>query len=948
MARKTTKTELFGKHPLAKAIEPIVEEWSKNNYPAVKGKEITWVTRELFKWWFTDDVHEGEKFHFCQKKAIESIVYCYEILGIPIVRDLFYEFANDLLKEQDNLRKAVEDIDYSRYGIKMATGTGKTWVMNAILIWQYWNKTKLNDPRFSSHFLLCAPGNIVYERLLDSFMGKIISNGKRSSLTSDLSKRLFMPDDWRDEFSLRVFKKEDLQEGSITTEMPFLLITNWHQLMDTTKQRTETKAEALGVEMKSDNISLRVERFMNLLTYNPDLIIINDEAHHVHSASNAEEKKWQESINAIRESIKESNKENLFVQFDFTATPFTVIGNKKKEYFPHIIYDFGLVEAMQNMLVKQIFIEKSNVLTSKIEKLPDNEKLMITAHKEGNEIIDLSEVQKHMIDVGLAKLKKLEQEFVALKIDKRPTMFVMANENEEADEIARHIKKRLNPSWNGDEKSEDIANREVVTLHSNKKDSLSEEDYTKLKTDVFESDKRDNPVRVIVSVLMLREGFDVRNVSVMVVLRRSDSDLLTEQVIGRGIRLMFPEEEYREDKIENYDRIKSKKPLINSYDLLFIVEHPKYNEIYDQLTQAGAIIASGNSIEVSLDSKSVLVSIDESRIKELDFSWPINLGHRTQEDIDFSYFPIEDLKKFPVSFETITPTQIIITDYHPDTKYRNEWELKESDFSYEYFLRSVVNEVIGTKKEFRTWISRYNTEVTEIVDEYLSEHIFGKMIDFNDSKNVDKLRNQELFDFIIKEIRENLMKFFQGKRGKEKIHAEWIKLSEFKDIRVKMEKAIETKKCLYPYVSFHYKGGFERRFAEGVLENDPLVESYVKLDQYIHRFSIPYISHMSGYLVPYYPDFIVKTKDEMLIVETKSEKDAKNDLDVKRKARAAQDYSRELSKIENNPETKQPKVWRYVLIPEDLFKELEGHGLKTMLSKCDSFLFSNVIIGRED
>jgi len=948
MARKSTKTELFGKHPLAKSIEPVVEEWAKNNYPAVNGKEITWVTRELLKWWFTEDIHEEEKFHFCQKKAIETIIYCYEILGIPVVKELFLEFAKNLLKEQDNLRKSVENLNYPKYGIKMATGTGKTWVMNAILLWQYWNKVKLNDSRFSSHFLLCAPGNIVYERLLDSFIGKVGPNGKRLHFTSDLSRRIFMPDEWRDEFSLRIFKKEDLQEGSIVTEIPFLLITNWHQLMDTTKQRTETKAEAIGVEIKSDNISLRVERFMNLLTYNPDLIVINDEAHHVHSASNAEEKRWQESINTLRESIKENNKENLFVQFDFTATPFTVIGNKKKEYFPHIIYDFGLVEAMQNMLVKQIFIEKSNILTSKIEKLPDNEKLMITAHKEGGEIIDLSEVQKHMIDVGLAKLKKLEQEFKELKIDKNPTMFVMASENEEADEIARHIKKKLHSSWNGDEKSENIANKEVVTLHSDKKDSLSEDDYKKLKNQVFESDNKDNFVRVIVSVLMLREGFDVKNVSVMVVLRRSDSDLLTEQVIGRGIRLMFPEKEYLEDKIENYERIKSKKPLINSYDLLFIVEHPKYNEIYDQLTQAGAIIASGNSIEVSLDSKSVLVSIDENRIPELDFSWPINLGHRTEEEIDFSYFPIEDLKKFPVSFDEITPTQIIITDYHPDTKYTKEWELKESDFSYEYFLRSVVNEVIGTKKEFRTWISRYNTEVTGIVDDYLSEHIFGKVIDFDEELNVEKLRNQELFDFILKEIRENLMKFFQGKRSKERIHAEWIKLSEFKDIRVKMEKSIETKKCLYPYVSFHYKGGFEKKFTEEVLENDSQIESYVKLDQYIHRFSILYISHMSGYLVPYYPDFIVKTKDEMLIIETKSEKDAKNDLDVKRKARAAQEYCRELSKIENAPKTKQPKIWRYVLIPENLFKELEGHGLKTILSKCDSFLFSNVMIGRED
>ena len=132
----------------------------------------------------------------------------------------------------------------------------------------------------------------------------------------------------------------------------------------------------------------------------------------------------------------EENENSLFIQYDFTATPFTIKG-KKKEFFSHVIYDFGLVEAMQNMLVKQIFIEKSSFLSNKIQQLPDTEKLMITAHKdEAKKVIELSEVQKHMIDVGLAKLENLQNDFDTLKINKKPVMFLMADNNDEANVIS--------------------------------------------------------------------------------------------------------------------------------------------------------------------------------------------------------------------------------------------------------------------------------------------------------------------------------------------------------------------------------------------------------------------------------------------------------------------------------------------------------------------------------
>jgi len=103
---------------------------------------------------------------------------------------------------------------------------------------------------------------------------------------------------------------------------------------------------------------------------------------------------------------------------------------------------------------------------------------------------------------------------------------------------------------------------QVIAIHTKKKDTLSDDDYKKLKNTVFASDDASSPVRVIVRVMMLREGFDVKNVCVLVVLRRSDSDLLTEQVIGRGIRLMFSGPEYLQDKVENYKHLSCASELL--------------------------------------------------------------------------------------------------------------------------------------------------------------------------------------------------------------------------------------------------------------------------------------------------------------------------------------------------------------------------------------------------
>ena len=183
------------------------------------------------------------------------------------------------------------------------------------------------------------------------------------------------------------------------------------------------------------------------------------------------------------------------------------------------------------------------------------------------------------------------------------------------------------------------------------------------------------------------------------------------------------------------------------------------------------------------------------------------------------------------------------------------------------------------------------------------------------------------------------MIFIQNLNSTDQVQAQWTNLSTFKTMKVRMERAIQTKRCIYPCLDFGPKGGFERKFAESYLESDSSVEAYVKLNQYVHSFSITYFNTL-GYPVPYYPDFLVRTKDFMLVIETKSEKDARNDLDVRSKAKAAEQRCREISRISNLPTINQPKQWKYVLVPEDIYKEMEGQSLRALIDRCESNLTS--------
>lgn len=142
---------------------------------------VTPVTAELLRWWFGADAcaTRGLNFHAGQKQAILNTIVAHEVLNSPSLLDLYRQSAPEALLTGTRMAEIDQAKHrYPKYCVKMATGTGKTWVLQALLIWQMLNKSAaaangIDDARFTRQFLIVAPGLVVYDRLLDAFCGKL-------------------------------------------------------------------------------------------------------------------------------------------------------------------------------------------------------------------------------------------------------------------------------------------------------------------------------------------------------------------------------------------------------------------------------------------------------------------------------------------------------------------------------------------------------------------------------------------------------------------------------------------------------------------------------------------------------------------------------------------------------------------------------------------------------
>ena len=224
---------------LSNGLAQLVDDWARDDVPVdARWPGTTKTTHNLLRYWFQRDADTPVRFYDCQQRAIETLVYIHEILKTPKgghlrnLGDLYAAISPARVDEYEHISRAIEESDYLKLCFKMATGTGKTWVLQAALVWQYFNALwpEAKSGRYSDHFLVVAPGLVVLERLLDSFLGKKDAQGNRDSTSSDLARDLFIPPEWRAQFQLKILGPDDVNPSTTPEEGAFVLLLNWHKL----------------------------------------------------------------------------------------------------------------------------------------------------------------------------------------------------------------------------------------------------------------------------------------------------------------------------------------------------------------------------------------------------------------------------------------------------------------------------------------------------------------------------------------------------------------------------------------------------------------------------------------------------------------------------------------------------------------------------------------------
>ncbi|MGE8052256.1 DEAD/DEAH box helicase [Pseudomonas monteilii] len=916
---------------------------------------VTPTTAELLKWWFDAEItatRNSFNFHPGQRQAILNTIVAHEVLGSTSLKDLYQQVAPDALL----LGKRLSEVSqakhaHPKYCLKMATGTGKTWVLQALLVWQLLNRTNaqeagVDDPRFTRNFLIVAPGLIVYERLLDAFLGKEL-NGQRDFASSDMARyaELFIPETQRE----RVFgfvrgntcTKSEI--GLKATGNGLIAICNWHLLSEVAEDDCEYEISAPGslaepkdvlagllplMPGKSTGNSLDVldRRYArgNVLDYLaglPDLLVFNDEAHHIHEfkrEGEVTEVEWQNSLSQIAES-----KGHRFVQLDFSATPYNDVGsgkNKRKLYFPHIITDFDLKTAMGMGLVKSLVLDRRKELGA----LP----LDFNAERDVDGNPMLSQGQRTMLRAGLQKLRKLERDFAAIDPNRHPKMLVVCEDT------------TISPLVEQFFVDEGLAGDEVMSIDSGKKAELGEKDWALVRERLFNVDIHAAP-RVIVSVLMLREGFDVNNICVIVPLRASGAQILLEQTIGRGLRLMWRDPEYLDIKVENRALLKEGKEPNSLIDVLTIVEHPAFQQFYNELMLEGVAGTTGeDSDQVSGAGDMISVGLSEN-YAQYDFGIPFILRD-TEEWLEhqapdvtalqpFTQLSLTQLKDMLGKGDVFTShdlqSQTLFGDYRVDGAVMNVSGYNDLLARLTRRISQALSQPLPKGNKIAAHVAmpylQVNTaELAGWIEQYIEEHLFGQVFEPLLDENWRLLLLQPVLEHITRIFALALIESEQIEPSGE-LEVKHRYLSEVQKLMMQQMHSQEVNKCIYERLGWSARnGGLEQSFIQWA-SLDASVLAFCKISENRHTFARLRYVRQDGLPAFYCPDFLVRTTEAIYLVETKAQKDV-NHPDVRRKLQAAHTWCERINALP--PEHRQKFSWHYVLLGESFFHEWRSKG----------------------
>lgn len=844
--------------PLVYKIRLAVAKWRDENYAGASD-----TTKSLLNFWFNQEHLIGQtkfSFFFSQREAIESIVYLYEIAN---AKDKYELMKFD---SSGRISTGMFDENWTRYVVKMATGAGKTKVMGLTLVWSYFHKLYEADSTLSKDFLVIAPNIIVLNRLRKDFDGLKM-----------FFDEPFIPDngfddkDWKNDFQLTLHIQDDLRP---ITESGNIFLTNIHRVFFNEEPEQSFETTFLGVKPKPDADTSKGLDLGKILRSDKikNLVVLNDEAHHIHDSSLA----WFKSIEDINNKIKLKTGDGISLQADYTATP----RHNNGAIFVQTICDYPLVEAI-----------KHNVVKSPV--LPDEASRQKIQEKDSNDFV---ERYRDYIHLGYLEW---EQQYEELKNHKTPILFIMTMNTKEADQAAAFLEANYPKMKNS-----------VLTIHTNTSGEIKEtasskkdkEELEKLRKAADDIDKDHSPYKAVVSVLMLREGWDVRNVATIVGLRPygADSKILPEQTIGRGLRKMFS---------------------LDTPEKLVIVGTPKFLEFVEELKTEGVEFQYSPMGKGTKGKSPVIVEVDKENpdkdLDKLDIPIPqmsprIYREFKNLEFIDVSKFKNEKvaLKKF--SSDELK--EIVFNDIEGNLSHKTVFKDTVPDY------RNVIGFFTASILKDSRLVSGFNILYPK-VESFIKYQLFNNEVELSDPqtlRNLSEVKPKEVLRTTFKKAIDELTVTDKGT----------AEVKNYISLKLTKPKVAENQPFLVPKKSVFNKiigdNPFELEVASFLESRFSDVIAYAKntMGEGGINFKIEYQAQ-DGNIREYYPDFFVKTgPNTFYILETKGREDLDDLLKIKRLVTWCKDINNAQSEYSYNPVYVKQEKWDEVKQNPKSFQDL--------------------------
>ena len=489
--------------PLVHKIREQVKVWRDNRYSGA-----TETSKALLNWWFNtphpieaaDGTMSEFQYYFAQREALETVIYLYDKVQVKDRYDLMRFDSSGAIST------GMFDESWRRFVLKMATGTGKTKVMSLAIAWSFFHKLYEPDSELSRNFLVIAPNIIVLDRIYHDFQGLRVFFEDPVLPTNGFKGR-----NWRDDFQLTLHLQDEVR---VTRPTGNIFLTNIHRVYSgdqppPSPNDDDSMDYFLGRQPTGATTDSKID--LGVIVRDIDeLMVLNDEAHHIHDPKLA----WFKSIEDIHNRLLQKEGK-LALQVDVTATP----KHNDGAIFVQTVADYPLVEAISQDVVKH-------------PVLPDEESRDKLTERQSAKY---TEKYADYLELGVIEWRKAYAEHDKLGV--KAILFVMTDNTRNCDEVAEYLENRY----------PDLKDA-VLVIHTKQNGEISEvtsgkkkEELEKLRKQAKEIDSVESPYKAIVSVLMLKEGWDVRNVTTIVGLRpySAKSNILPEQTLGRGLRRMY-------------------------------------------------------------------------------------------------------------------------------------------------------------------------------------------------------------------------------------------------------------------------------------------------------------------------------------------------------------------------------------------------------------------------